>query len=115
MKEMRNEIEYKDKKYLIVFNINVMEAIQQEYGTVQKWGELTEGKKGEADIKAITFAFNEMINEGIDILNEENGTDIKPFTKKQTGRLLTEIGLENVSQTINETVIESTKSETKNA
>ena len=56
-----------------------------------------------------------MINEGIDILNEENGTDIKPFTKKQTGRLLTEIGLENVSQTINETVIESTKSETKNA
>ena len=36
MKEMRNEIEYKDKKYLIVFNINVMEAIQQEYGTVQK-------------------------------------------------------------------------------
>ena len=115
MKEMRNEIEYKDKKYLVVFNINVMEAIQQEYGTIKKWGELTEGKKGEADIKAIVFGLNEMLNEGIEIQNEENGTDIKPFTKKQTGRLLTEIGLENATKKLNETVIESTKSETKNA
>lgn len=115
MKEMRNEIEYKGKKYIIVFNINVMEAIQEEYGSIKKWGELTEGKKGEADIKAIVFALNEMINEGIDISNEENGTDIKPFTKKQTGRLLTEIGLENATQTLNDTVIESTKSEEKNA
>ena len=44
MKEMRNEIEYKGNKYLIVFNINVMEAIQQEYGTIENWGNLTEGK-----------------------------------------------------------------------
>ena len=56
-----------------------------------------------------------MINEGIDIRNEENGTDIPPFTKKQSGRLLTEIGLEKATQTINDTVVESTKSEEKNA
>ena len=115
MKEMRNEIEYKDKKYLVVFNINVMEAIQKEYGTIKKWGELTEGKKGEADIGAIIFGLNEMLNEGIEIQNEENGTDIKPFTRKQTGRLLTEIGIENATQKLNETVIESAKNETKNA
>ena len=54
-------------------------------------------------------------NNSNDISNEENGTDIKPFTKKQTGRLLTEIGLENATQTLNDTVIESTKSEEKNA
>ncbi|MBQ3298586.1 MAG: hypothetical protein IJH63_13025 [Methanobrevibacter sp.] len=115
MKEMRNEIEYKGNKYLIVFNINVMEAIQQEYGTIENWGNLTEGKNGEADIKAIIFGLTEMINEGIDIRNEENGTDIPPFTKKQSGRLLTEIGLEKATQTINDTVVESTKSEEKNA
>lgn len=115
MKEMRNEIEYKDKKYLVVFNINVMEAIQKEYGTIKKWGELTEGKKSEADIGAIIFGFNEMLNEGIEIQNEENGTDIKPFTRKQIGRLLTEIGIENATKKLNETVIESTKSEEKNA
>ena len=115
MKEMRNEIEYKGNKYLIVFNINVMEAIQQEYGTIENWGNLTEGKNGEADIKAIIFGLTEMINEGIDIRNEENGTDIPPFTKKQSGRLLTEIGIEKATQTINDTVVESTKSEEKNA
>ena len=115
MKEMRNEIEYKGNKYLIVFNINVMEAIQQEYGTIENWGNLTEGKNVEADIKAIIFGLTEMINEGIDIRNEENGTDIPPFTKKQSGRLLTEIGLEKATQTINDTVVESTKSEEKNA
>lgn len=115
MKEMRNEIEYKGNKYLIVFNINVMEAIQQEYGSIEHWGELTEGKNGEADIKAIIFGLTEMINEGIDIRNEENGTDIPPFTKKQSGRLLTEIGLDKVTQTINDTVLDSTKSDEKNA
>lgn len=115
MKEMRNEIEYKGTKYVVVFNINVMEAVQEEYGTIQKWGDLTEGKNGEADIKAIIFGLSEMINEGIDIQNEENGTDIKPLTKKQVGRLLTEIGIENATKTLNDTVIESTKSEEKNA
>ncbi len=115
MKEMRNEIEYKGTKYVVVFNINVMEAIQEEYGTIQNWGDLTEGKNGEADIKAIVFGLSEMINEGIDIQNEENGTDVKPLTKKQVGRLLTEIGIENATKTLNDTVIESTKSEEKNA
>lgn len=115
MKEMRNEIEYKGTKYVVVFNINVMEAIQEEYGTIQNWGDLTEGKNSEADIKAIVFGLSEMINEGIDIQNEENGTDIKPLTKKQVGRLLTEIGIENATKTLNDTVIESTKSEEKNA
>ena len=55
-----------------------------------------------------------MINEGIDIANEENGTDIKPFTLKQVGRIITEIGLANATQTLNETVIESTQGDGKN-
>jgi hypothetical protein len=55
-----------------------------------------------------------MLNEGIDIDNEENGKDEKPFTLKQVGRLITEIGLANATATLNNTVIESTKSEEKN-
>ena len=115
MKEMRNEIEYKGQKYNLVFNLNVMEVIQDEYGTLDKWGSLTDATKGEPNAKAVVFGFTAMINEGIDIDNEENGTDIKPLTHKQVGRILTEIGLRQATMKMNETVIESTKSEEKNA
>lgn len=115
MKEMRNEIEYKGTTYNLVFNLNVMEVIQDEYGTLDKWGALTDGSKGEPNAKAVVFGFTAMLNEGIDIDNEEKGTDIKPLTHKQVGRILTEIGLKEATLKMNETVIESTKSEEKNA
>ncbi len=114
MKEMRNEIEYNGKKYNLVFNLNVMEQIQDEYGTLDKWGGLTDGSKGEPNAKAVIFGFTCMINEGIDIDNEENGTDTKPLTHKQVARILTEIGLRQATMQMNKTVIESTKSEEKN-
>ena len=142
MKDMNGQIQYKGVSYRLVFNLNVMEAIQEEYGTLDNWGALTDGtayaqkeyekqgkKKpwedltdkekseysGEPDAKAVIFGFTEMINEGIDIDNEENGTDIKPLTIKQVGRLITEVGLANATNTLNETVVASTKSEEKNA
>ena len=113
MKEMRNEIEYKGVKYNLVFNLIVMEEIQNEYGTLDHWGSLTDGTKGEPNAKAVLFGFTAMLNEGIDIDNEENGTDIKPFTHKQVGRILTEIGLQNATSQMNKTVIESTRSDEK--
>ncbi len=114
IKDIFSEIEYKDKKYKIYFNLNVMEEIQSEYKTFDNWTDLVSGNGKEADIKALIFGFQAMINEGIDIQNEEEGTDIKPFTKKQIGRLITEIGLQTANQKLIDTVIESTKS-TKNA
>lgn len=116
MKDFNGEIQYKGNTYKLVFNLNVMEIIQEKYGSLDKWGSLTDGteKNGEPDAKAVIFGFTEMINEGIDISNEENGTDIKPFTLKQVGRLITEIGLANATAKLNETVIESTKSDEKN-
>lgn len=113
MKEMRNEIEYKGVKYNLVFNLNVMEEIQDEYGTLENWGSQTDASKGEPNAKAVLFGFTAMLNEGIDIDNEENGTDIKPLTHKQVGRILTEIGLQNATNQMNKTVIESTKSDEK--
>lgn len=116
MKDISGKIEYKGIVYKLVFNLNVMELIQEEYGTIEKWGEITDGTAtGESNAKAVKFGFMAMLNEGIDIANEENGTDIKPFTLKQVGRMITEIGLENTTAVLNKTVVDSTKSEEKNA
>ena len=115
MKDFNGTLQYKDKEYKLVFNLNVMESIQEEYGSLEKWGELTDGASGEPDAKAVIFGFTEMINEGIDIQNEEDGPDLKPLTKKQVGRMITEIGLQGATTTMNDTVINSTKSEEKNA
>lgn len=114
MKDAMNTINYKDKEYKIIFNLNVMEQIQEEYGTLDKWGDLTDGVSGEVNVKALKFGLMCMINEGIDIQNEEEGTDIKPFTSKQIGRILTELGIKEMTEKVNETVIESTKSDEKN-
>ena len=114
MKDFNGKIQYKDKEYSLVFNLNVMEKIQEEYGSIEEWGNLT-GANGEPNAKAVIFGFTEMLNEGIDIQNEENGTNDKFLTLKQVGRMITEIGLQNATMKLNETVIESTKSEEKNA
>lgn len=114
MKDFNGEIQYKDKAYKLVFNLNVMESIQEEYGTIDKWAELTDGASGEPNAKAVIFGFREMLNEGIDIANEENGTEDKPLSLKQVGRLITEVGLLQATSALNETVINSTKSEEKN-
>ena len=114
MKDFNGTIEYKGKTYKLYFNLNVMEQIQEEYGTIDKWGELSDGVSGEVNAKAVIFGITAMINEGIDIENEEKGTDIKPFTLKQVGRMITEIGIKEATKKLNETVIESTKDE-KNA
>ena len=116
MKDFGGEIQYKEKTYKLTFNLNVMEIIQEKYGTVEKWGELTDGtgNSGEPDAQAIIFGFREMLNEAIDIDNEENGTDVKPLTLKQVGRLVTEIGLKEATAKLNDTVMESTKSDEKN-
>ena len=115
MKEISKEFEYKGKTYGLVFNLNVMAVIQEKYGTLESWGKLTDGKDGEPNAQAIIFGFCAMINEYLDIQNEENGTSEKPLTLKQTGRMITEIGLSEVTKKINETVVESTQSAEKNA
>ena len=100
-------IEYKGKKFKLVFNLNVMEALQDKYGSLDKWGELTDGSQGEPDIKALKIGFTEMLNEGIEIDNEDNGTNEPLLTSKQVGRIITEAGLDNVQKKMNEVVIAS--------
>lgn len=109
MKEVSSIINYRGKEIKLVFNLNVMESIQQEYETIDKWGKLTDGKDGEPDIKALKFGLTEMINEGIDIDNDENGTNEPFMTSKQVGRIITELGLEEASKSLQDAVINSTK------
>lgn len=108
-------IRYKDKDYELVFNLNVMEEIQEEYGSVEKWGELTEAAE-EPNAKAVKFGLGAMINEGIDIYNEEHAGEEarKPFTTRQIGRVITEVGLGDIAKSINNTVVDSTKTDEKN-
>ncbi len=117
MKEVSKTLEYKDKKYKLVFNLNTMEVIQEKYGTLENWGKLTDGKEndGEPNAKAVIFGITAMLNEGIDIENEENGTKEKMLTKKQVGRMITEIGLKSSTQLMNGVVVDSTQSAEKNA
>lgn len=117
MKEISKTLEYKDKKYKLVFNLNVMEVIQEKYGTLESWGKLTDGKEndGEPNAKAVIFGITAMLNEGIDIENEENDTKEKMLTKKQVGRMITEIGLQSSTQLMSDVVVDSTQSAEKNA
>lgn len=115
MKDVSNEIEYKGQKYKMVFNFNVMQSIQEEYETIDNWAKLTDGANGEPNAKAVIFGIREMLNEGIDIQNEEEGTNIEPLSLKKVGRMLTEIGLDSMTNKMNDVVVESTNSEEKNA
>ena len=117
MKEISKTLEYKGKTYNLVFNLNVMEVIQDKYGTLENWGKLTDGAEndGEPNAKAVIFGITAMLNEGIDIENEENGTKEKMLTNKQVGRMITEIGLQSSAQLMNGVVVDSTQSSEKNA
>lgn len=115
MKDINGEFEYKEKKYKLVFNLNVMEQIQDEYGSLDEWGKMTDGSNGEPNIKAVKFGFTAMINEAIEIENEEkgykDGTELKPVTNNFVGRMLSEIGLDEMAKKMQETVVASTRND----
>ena len=117
MKENEIFIEYKGQKYNLVFDMNVIETLQNKYGSFNIWSDLVQPtKKGvECNIEALKYGFCEALNEGIDIANEDREDKLQPLTLKQVGRIITDIGLRNVNEKIQEAVIESAKSEEKNA
>ena len=113
MKDVNGVIQYKGNEYKAVFNLNVMEELQEAYGSVEAWANLTSG--GEPNAKAVIFGFTAMLNEGIDIANEDNGTSVPHLTLKQVGRMLTEYGLGQATEVMQDTVIRSVQSAEKNA
>ena len=114
IKDYKFELETEDKKYQLVFNLNVMQEIQDEYKTLEKWGELTDGKSGEVNVKALIFGLTCMMNEAIDMENDETGENKPFFTHKQVGRIITKAGVQKSADKLNQAIVESTKSDLKN-
>ena len=103
-------IETKNKKYPLAFNLNVMEEIQEHYGSLEKWGEVTQGD-GEPKVKDLKCGVMAMLNEGIDMENESNGTNEPMLTAKQVGRIMTEVGIQQIVASIHEITVASVKAD----
>lgn len=113
MKDISDTLKYKDVEYKLVFDLNVMEELQEKYGTFDKWCDEAYGKNtGEPSIKALAFVITAMINEGIEIENEDSGMELKkPITTRKANRILSElareIGLSNIVNKIDKVMTNS--------
>ena len=96
-------LETETEKYPMAFTLNVMEALQDEYGSLDDWSKSFKNTKN-PNIKALKFFMMEAINEGIDI----EGKDREPVTLKQVGRILTTLGLQGITEQIQKLVTKST-------
>ena len=101
-----NYLETETEKFPLVFTLNVMESIQEKYGTIEAWSNLIQ-RDGEPDIKALKFFITEAINEGLEIEAEKTGEKPKAITSKKAGRILTEIGLSGAANKIMATISDS--------
>ena len=109
MQNKINYIEAKDKKYPLVFNINVMEEIQEAYGSISAWGAIVENADGgEPKVKDLKIGLMLMINEGIDIENEELSEKRAFVNSKQVGRLISEVGFAEITKVIQNLTVAST-------
>ena len=110
---MNNKLSYiesEKRRYPIVFNINVMEEIQEKYGSVSAWGGIVENAEGgEPKVKDLKIGLMLMINEGIDIENERLGKNDPMLTAKQVGRLIGDVGFEAITNVIKSITVASTK------
>lgn len=114
MKDISDTLEYKGKQYKIVFDFNVMQDLQEEYGTFTNWVEQAYGKKtGEPSMKALSFAIMSMVNNGIDEENEDKKPEEQKayITARTANRMLTEFakgnGLNNVINQIDDLMTQS--------
>lgn len=110
MKDIIAYIKTEKRTFPIVFNLNVMEEIQEQYGSLDAWGEKTQGN-GEPQIKDLKAGVMAMINEAIEIENENNGTNEAAVTGKQVGRIMTEVGIDTIVNAIKDLTVKSTATE----
>lgn len=104
------------QKYPLVFNLNVMEILQNEYGNLENWTKEISNKEAEPNIKALKFGLGAMINEGIDIENDTVDIKRNMLTDKQIGRIITEVGITDMAEQLKLSVVDSvdTGEKTKN-
>ena len=109
---MLNKLDYieaHDRRYPVTFNINVMEEIQEAYGSISAWGAIVENAEGgEPKVKDLKIGLMLMINEGIDIENEMTGDNMPMVNSKQVGRIISERGFEAITRVIRNLTVAST-------
>ena len=107
MKTDMKYIETKKEKFPFAYTLNVMEALQSEYGSLDEWANLIEPKEeGEPNLKALLFFFKEAINEGIEIENEESTTPRALIDNKKAGRIISEIGFDEAGKKLKDLVVD---------
>lgn len=108
---MGNDIRYlktKNETFPFTYSLNVMEALQNEFGSLSEWSDMVEPKdRSEPKIKALLFFFKEAINEGIDIENENSDQPRKFVNERKVGRIITELGVKTVLEQLKGTVIDA--------
>jgi len=123
MLDIVKHITANDKEYPLAFTYNVMEAIQDKFGSMNEWGKALQPtekvideetgkeivKALEPKIKDIIWTLEACINEGIDIENEEKAEKKQFLTSKQIGRLLSAVGMAEISKTIKNLTVDSTR------
>ena len=110
MKDTIAYIKTSKRTYPMVFNLNVMEEIQEQYGSLDAWGEKTQGH-GEPNVKDLKAGVMAMINEGIEIENENKGTNEPLVDAKLVGRIMSEVGLGEITSAIQSLTVSSTETE----
>ena len=100
--------------YPICFNLNVIEEIQELYGSITAWGEIVESKtKDGINIKDLKKGLTIMMNEAIDMENAELPIEQQQelVNEKQVGRIISEVGFEETTKIIMGLSKESTETE----
>lgn len=112
LKNVSKTVELAGKKYEMFCNINVLQELQDRYGSMQAWADHLDDAKGEASLKAVLDGLAVMINEGIDIANDD-GKNRQMITRKQLGRMVDEVSLPELLSTMGELISESMQSAEK--
>ncbi len=113
MKDKIGYIKTAKRTYPICFNLNVLEDLQDQYGSLSAWGDVVESKeKDSMNIKDLKKGLMLMINEAIDIENEDLPMEERKelVNEKQVGRIISEVGFEETTNIIMNLSAKSTDS-----
>lgn len=103
-------LESNEKKYPLLFSLNVMEQIQEKYGDFDKWSNLIEPNDGSMpNLAAVIDTFYYALNDGIDFINYSEDKNEPSITRKQAGYIISSLELKEVAKTLTELVTDSTK------
>lgn len=99
-------IEVDGKKYPYFFDLNMLEQIQDEYGSIAEWDKKLTGKEGEDgnkewSCKHVKKSFASMINEGY----AKEGSS-ETIDEKQVGAIFAKAGLREIGSIVQRQVTE---------